>query len=80
MMHAICLQNCCRVGLQTLDAFTPTMSRWDATWDGCHYTFNAKCVEYDNPPFAWQWQGGVSHVMSMIYLNQLLQMCEARGR
>ena len=59
------------LGMPVLDAFWPSAARWFATWDGVHYTFSARVQDYPNKPFAWQWQGGVSHTNLIVYLNVL---------
>ena len=59
------------LGLPILDSYEPALSRWFATHDGVHYTFSARVVEYPDPPFRWQWQGGVSHMNTMVYVNLL---------
>ena len=68
------------LGLPILDSFAPSRARWDASWDGCHYTFNIKAVNYScsKAPLKWQWQGGVSAVNTLVYFNMLIRMCEAR--
>jgi hypothetical protein len=59
------------LGMPVLDAHGPSAARWFATWDGVHYTFSARVQDYPDKPFAWQWQGGVSHTNLIVYLNVL---------
>lgn len=59
------------LGLPILDSYSPALSRWFATHDGVHYTFSARVVDYPDPPFRWQWQGGVSHMNAMVLVNML---------
>ena len=68
------------LGLPILDSYSPSLPRWFASWDGAHYTFASRVKQYPDPPFALQWQGGVSHMSTMVYINMLCNTDALRPR
>ena len=59
-----------------LDSYAMTDAAWYASWDGLHYSFSARGADRaEASPFAWQWQGGVSHMSTVALLNMLCNRC-----
>ena len=63
------------LGLGVADAESLTASRWDATWDGCHYSRGVSWRDARGLRFRNQWQGGVSRAATTLFLNSILAAC-----
>ena len=63
------------LGLGVADAEALTAPRWDATWDGCHYSRGVHWPDARGLRFRYQWQGGVSQAATILFLNNVLAAC-----
>lgn len=63
------------LGLGVADAEALTAPRWDATWDGCHYSRGVHWPDARGLRFRYQWQGGVSRAATILFLNNVLAAC-----
>eukprot|EP00906_Rhabdomonas_costata_P031414 RCo044364 len=57
----------------TLDLYSMTEARWDATWDGMHYQ-----LYWPSGPTR-DWYGGVCRMATMLFLNLLCNPCVAKN-
>jgi len=66
------------LGFAILDSHAITDAMWYGSWDGLHYTFSARVSDpHGASPFRWQWQGGASHMSTIVLLNMLCNHCHA---
>ena len=53
-----------------IDFFTMSIPRWEASWDGLHFSKNPS-VEWQSGGFKCQWQGGASFMATTLFLYTL---------